>query len=303
MIVLLAIVWIAGCASLRGRIRDDDAAEIGARRLSRDGVAAMDEGNWSEAERLFLAALEIWDGDDRAHWGMAEVLWHREMREEAVEHMQRAVRLSGEDPSLHSRLGRMHFEMGQLLDAGQIAAKILSEDRENAEAWELTGDIQRLRGRKGEALKSYHQALALRPVFPEVQLKVARLYQDQQRFDRVLATLDRVQDRSTVAGCPPDVHHLRGVAMHRLGRPDEACRCFVLAFQAGGADPDLLCDWATAELDDGDVVAARMTIGRALGLDPDCQRALEIATLLDESAIGRVAADPERSASPGVERQ
>lgn len=303
MLLLLAMLCLAGCASLRGRIRDNDDAEIGARRLSRDGVAAMDEGDWDDAERLFAAALEIWDGDDRAHWGMAEVLWHRETREQAVEHMQRAVRLSGEDPSLHSRLGRMHFEMGQLAEAREIAAKILAADRENAEAWELTGDIQRLRGRKGDALKSYHQALALRPVFLDVQLKVARLYQEQQRFDRVLATLDRVQDRSTVAGCPSDVHHLRGIAMHRLGRPDEACRCFVLAFQTGGADPDLLCDWAAAELDDGDVVAARMTVGRALQIDPDYSRALEFATVLDQSAIGRVAADSERPPPSGVARQ
>ena len=213
----------------------DSGQALTARRLSGQGFQAMHDGNWESAEELFLEALEISDGDDRAHWGLAESYWKRHDQDLAIEQMERAVQLSAGDPKLVQRLGRMYLEVGRVPEAERHSNWALETDRNSAEAWALRADCFRAAQELNSALAAYHRALALRPDFADVQIKTAEIYLSQARHDRVLATLDRVQDETGLTECPAEVDLLRGIAMRELGRFEDARRCFARATEK---DPD-----------------------------------------------------------------
>ena len=227
--VIAIIACNFGCRAITSF--GDSGQALTARRLSGQGFHAMHDGDWESAEELFLEALEISDGDDRAHWGLAESYWNREDRELAIEQMELAVQLSAGDPKLLRRLGRMYLEVGRLSEAERHSRWALETDRNSAEAWSLQGDCFLATQELDSALAAYHRALALQPDFADVQIKTAEIYLTQARHDRVLATLDRVQDETGLTECPARVDLLRGVAMRELGRFEDARRCFARATQ------------------------------------------------------------------------
>lgn len=232
----------------------------------------MRDGNWVIAERLFRDALTESQTDDRAHRGLAESLWQRNDREVAIQHMEQAVRLSAGEPKLIERLGRMYLEVGRLEDANHQCMKALEANRDSAPVWALRGDCLFQQGRLTDALAAYHRALALQPDFLEVQLQTAEIYRSQGRFDRMLATLDRLQESVRNDRVPPRVDILRGVAMRQLSRGQEAMRCFqhAAAKDPESAEPHLMI--ASLCLHEDDLPSARSAVEHAMRLDPAAVR-------------------------------
>jgi len=214
----------------------DSGQTLTARRLSGQGFQAMHDGHWQSAENLFLEALELSDGDDRAHWGLAESYWKKGDQDLAIDQMERAVELSAGDPKLVQRLGRMYLEVGRIREAEDHSQWALETDRNSAEAWRLHGDCLRAAQELDSALSAYHRSLSIQPDFSEVQISTAEIYLLQSRHDRVLATLDRIQDERGAIDSPAQVDLLRGVAMRELGRFEDARQCFVRASEKSPAD-------------------------------------------------------------------
>ena len=265
---LLAVVLFGsvGCRAI-GRI-SESRQSISARRLSRAGMEAMREGQWNTAEDLFTSALEVSVADDRAHRGLAESLWQRHERDAAVKHMEQAVRLSAGDPKLIQLLGRMYLDVGRIDDADRQSMLALEADRLSADVWALRGDCLAARKQPDEALAAYHRALALQPDFPSVQLQAAEIYHEQGRYDRLLATLERLQDGLGGENESARFHLLKGIAMRQLGCSDEAYRCFASAIEKDPDDPAAHLHAASVSLDRGDVETARRQIDLAMRLDP-----------------------------------
>lgn len=267
-----------GCRGI-GRY-GESRQSIAARRLSRQGHEALHAGQWELAEGLFVNALDLTSDDDRAHWGLAESLWHRGERQAALKHMESAVRLSASDPRLIGRLGKMYLELDRLEDAERQSQLALEADRKNAEAWGLRGDCLMRAGEHEQALAAYHQALALRPDFPEVQLQIAELYRTQGRYDRLLATIDRLQDTLVGEGCPCRAHLLRGIALQHLHRPAEAQRCFEEAIRTDPTNAEPHLHLAALMLELGRVEEAREPLYQAIALAPQLARTVELAQQL-----------------------
>jgi tetratricopeptide (TPR) repeat protein len=288
-LLIVLLVCSGGCRAIRRHA--ESRQSIAARKLSREGLEAMHQGRWSQAEDLFATALALSEVDDRAHWGMAESLWQRGEVEAAVEHQELAVRLSGSDPELLLRLGRMYFDTGRYEEAQQQADEVLRSVKNSAAAWALRGEVLAQRGEQLAALAAYHRALALQNDYPAVQLAIAQLYYSQGRHDRLLATLDRLRDQVASEACPPEVHLLRGVAMRHLGRASEAAECFALAAAQSPGDPEVLGQLAEAQWEAGDSIAARAALDDLLRLQPDSEAARELRARW-EGSPGRVARDP-----------
>lgn len=270
--VLLAVGFAAhsGCRAIRrfGESRQS----IAARRLSGQGFQAMHDGRWDIAESLFTDALDASKADDRAHWGLAESYWNRGEQELAIEHMEQAVRLSAGDPKFVERLGRMYLDLGRSQEADQHSLWALQTKRDSPDAWRLRGDCLRASGKDDEALAAYHRALALQPDYPQVQLQAAEIYRSQRRFDRLLATLDRLQDGVGIEDAPAQVDLLQGIAMRQLGRPNEARRCFVRASEKEPLDATPHLELASLALERGEIDGAREALAVALRLNPDSVR-------------------------------
>jgi tetratricopeptide (TPR) repeat protein len=287
--LLLAMIAIAesGCRAIR-RI-GESRQSIAARRLSGQGFQAIHDGEWEIAENLFTDALDVSKADDRAHWGLAEAYWNRNDRERAITHMEQAVRLSAGDPKFVQRLGRMYLELGRLKDADKQSTWALELKRDSAEAWALRGDCLHAAGNSAEALAAYHRALALQPDYPQVQMQAAEIYRVEQRYDRLLATLDRLHDAVGVEDAPARVDMLQGIAMRQLGRNEEAQRAFVRAAAKDPADASPHLELASLAFERGDVEVARESLKTAMQLAPDPQDE-RLAELQAESQ--RLASEP-----------
>jgi tetratricopeptide (TPR) repeat protein len=266
-----AVLLPSGCRAIRGIAKNRDS--ITARRMSRQGIQAMREGNWNSAEKLFNAALAASKSDDRAHRGLAESMWQRDEQEAAIKHMEQAVLLSAGEPKLMERLGRMYLEVGRFEDANQQCMIALEANRDSAAVWALRGDCLLQQDRLEDALAAYHRALALQPDYRDVQLRTAEIYRSQGRYDRLLATLDRLQESAAGEDIPYRVNILRGIAMRELSRGQEALLCFQRAAQTepGLAEPHLMI--ASLCLDGNDIQAAQSAVDQAKRLDPEAVRA------------------------------
>lgn len=278
--LVLLVGSLGGCRAIRARTESQPA--IAARRLSRQGLEAMHRQRWTNAEELFTDALELNANDDRANWGMAETLWQRGDGDEALEYMERAVRLSGSHPELVVRLGRMQFEQGDYDASWETSQRALRLGRELPETWALRGDCLRQRQRSAEALAAYHRALALRPAYPTVQIEAAELYRQQGRYDRVLATLQRLQETATAEQCPPRAELLRGIAMQRLGRDDEAAACFDRVIRQNPDDLQTQLLRASLALRQQDWGTAQRATREALRIEPTSPLGLELAIQVDQ---------------------
>ena len=267
---VLAVGSLGGCRAIRNFGNSRQA--ISARRLSGRGFEAMHDGDWETAETYFSDALDVSRADDRAHWGLAEACWNRDQPEQAIAHMTQAVKMSAGDARMVQRLGRMHFELGNHEAASLHARTAIEQARDSASAWALHGDCLRQAERPDDALAAYHRALAIQPDYPEVQMQAAEVYHSQQRFDRCLATIDRLQDGTQAEDVPARVDMLQGLAMRQLGRSREARRCFVRAAAKDARDPSPHLELASLDLDMGRVAAARTSLETALRLDPDSVR-------------------------------
>ncbi len=266
-LILLGLVSSeTGCRAI-GRF-GESRQTIASRRLSRQGLKAMHEGDWTVAESLFQDALDVSGSDDRAHFGLAESLWQRGEQEAAIAHMEQAVRLSAGDPKVSERLGRMYLDVGRLEESIQQSNLAMQAERTSADAWSLHGDCLQAKGEMDAALAAYHRALAIQPDFAAVQLKAAEIYLAQGRFDRLVATLDRLEEGAGGEPIPARADLLRGIAMQQLGRPAEAERSFAIAASKNPGDASPHLQLASLRLERGDVEEAKISLAHAVQLDP-----------------------------------
>jgi len=270
----LTVLTCCGCQSMSHK---QQQKLIDARRHSGMGFQKIHNGSWEDAEELFEQALDKSENDERAHWGLAESYWNRGKTILAVEHMEQAVRLSAGDPKMVQRLGRMYLDMGRLEDAKSHSLWALESERDSAEAWALYGDCLHAAAGTADpdhpalqpALAAYHRALALQPDYPKVQQTAAEIYLQQQRYDRVLATLDRLHDTHGIDAASARVDLLRGIALKQEGRTDDAKVSFRRAVTKDASDPEPLIELASLELKDSQVEKARSALQQAAEIAPE----------------------------------
>jgi tetratricopeptide (TPR) repeat protein len=236
--IVLAAIATPGCRVIRGHA---EARQLSAaRRLSLQGMAALEHDRLQEAAKLFEQALATSSADERAHWGTAEVLWRSGKSAEGLKHMQRAVQLSGRQPELATRLGQMYLQSNRIEEAIAQVDDAIASDASQPIAWQLRGDIASRQANYHDALAAYHRALSLQPEFIEVQLSLAEVYQAMGKSDRMLATLDRLREQLPKDSCPLHLHLLRSIALRDLGRLDAACVCMEEASRMRPNDARLL---------------------------------------------------------------
>lgn len=278
----LLMVSMCGCRSLRSNRHTRHLAE--ARQLSLRGAGLLQEENYTEAGPIFSEALQHSTADERAHWGLAEVLWKGGSCSEATEHMARAAELSGKNPDLIVRLGEMQLDQGKLDAALEQAELVLSLNRQHAEAWALKGQVLRESDRLDESLDCFQRALILKPTNATARVALADIYHELGRPQRALATLDQLADYQPTEMIPARAWMLKGQALAALGEQNEAKQCLHLAAQcATGSETQLLLDLAQMQYAGGDLAEARVCLGRALQNNPNNPNALHFQNVLDRS--------------------
>lgn len=283
-LLLASLAVSGGCRNL-SCVKATDEAISASRQLSLQGISARQQGDWERAENCYASAVQRCPADERARCGYAESLWKRGAREEAVAHMEEAVRLSGNDPERLVQLGRMYFDLGQLARAANQAGRAIAANRESPSAWALRGDVLRAQGNREDALASYHRALSLQPNSPEVQLSLVELYSQLNRPERALATLQSLIDAYPADGVPPEIRIREGLVLRKLGRHSAAADALASAAEKGGASPELLYELAQTRLLDQDRAGASLALSMALRQDPNHPPSLRLHQELETGPI------------------
>jgi tetratricopeptide (TPR) repeat protein len=226
----------SGCRLVRqrGPVPADLAA---ARRLSNEGLSAVDHRDLARAEKLLEQAVRSCplDVDARRHY--AEVLWKRGERTAAVMQVAEALKLSPEDAGLCVEGGRMYLELGLFGDAERLSREAVRLAPQSAPAWHLRGHVALARGQAELGLADLHRALSIAPDDRDVLLDTAEAYRRLERPQRVLATLAMLGDTYSPGQTPADVLAMEGQAQEALGRTADAAESYRLAIARGDASP------------------------------------------------------------------
>ncbi len=271
-----------GCRAIEKRL--PDSRLVRGRQLSSRGADLLRRSRFSDAEALFCEAINSCPNDDRAHWGYATTLWNNNQRQSAIHHMQEAVRLSGNNPEYAVRLGEMYLAHGDQEGAEDEARQVLKTHRDRADAWALLGDAQFQRNDLNNSIESYHRALLIQPDYPKVQLAVAETYRRVGKPNRSLATIDRMIDMHPATCKTGETQLARAKTLVDLNRRQEA----IIALKAIGDslpidDPMLQLDVVACYSQLGELVDARMSLGRLVQLHPSHPHVVAFQNQLDHS--------------------
>lgn len=265
-VVCLALA-LAGCRWPGSRFPVSQSLAA-SRRLSQQGLKAMEQGQWDRAQELLAEAVATCSEDPDARRQYAEVLWHRGRREEALAEMAEALRLAGDDAELGARLAEMEHQSGQSERAERTIRKALDISPTSARAWAVRGRILRDRGRLSEALAAYHRALASAPNDGQIALQIAAIYLEQGRPERALAAAEGAMATSPPGEEPAEALVLRARACVALGRYGEAIESYSAASLRQQPSAELLYQLAEAQALAGRTHQAARSAQEALALDP-----------------------------------
>jgi tetratricopeptide (TPR) repeat protein len=279
-IVVLLPAMLAGCR-FPGWDAPISQSLVDSRKLSRQGVAAMEQGQQSQAEALLAKAVHACPTDTEARRNYAETLWQRGAQKQAIAQMELGVKVAKDDAAFRIRLAEMYLAAGRREQAAECAQQALDLDPKSAPSWAIQGGVLKAAGQPQQALAAYLHALGLDPQDRKTMFEVAELYRELNQPDRALQTLQTLAENYIPGEEPQNVLYLTGAAYLALGRYDDAVEKMKLAVERGNPNSDLLCRLAEAEHLAGRSREAAATAAQALALQPRHQPSLDLLQRID----------------------
>ena len=271
-----------GCATFGRRGPTAEKAAAG-RELSRQGVAAMQTGQWSQAEILLRQALEASPEDAEVRRQLAEALWHRGAANEAMSHMAAAMRFEPGDAKLAARAGEMALAAAAPEAALSHAEQAICLDPQLASAWALRGRVFRRLNQPDRALADLQRALVFAPASTDVLLELAIMYRERGQPARCLTTLHHLHDTYPPGEEPQTALLLEGLTLMDLKRPQQAAEVLLAATHRGPPNADLFYYLAQAQSAAGKYAEATSAAQQALAVnashEPSRQLLAYLATL------------------------
>lgn len=267
-IVLVAMAMSAGCR-LPGLEGAGSGRVAASRQLWQQGVAAMEQGQWAQAEQLLGQAVRTHPANADARQAYAEALWNGGHREEAIGQLQAAAGLEPRSAAVRVRLAEMHLALGRVDRAMASAQEALDVDPRFAAAWAVRSRIHRAAGRTEQALADLHRALHYAPADRQLHWELAELYRQHDQPQRALIVLENLADSYAPGDEPQAVLMALGVVQLELGRPDDAAESLAAALGRGPPSPELLYYLAQAQWQAGKGTQALASAQESLRLDPN----------------------------------
>jgi len=288
LVVAVWLCWLPmwGCR-LAGRDGPVSQSLIACRQLSREGMAALEQGQHQRAEQLLAKAVKTCPADIEARRRYAEVLWLRGAQAEAIVQIQQAVQYSADDPALWVRLAEMQLAAGRVELARQSAEKAIDLNPRSAPAWAVRGQVMAATGQLRQALADAHRALGYAPEDKAILLQIAKLYRQLNEPHRALQTLQTLADNYPPGQEPAEVLELTGEAQLALGRAEEAAQTLAAALSRGKASAELWCRMAEALWLCGRGPEAFSAAQQALAIQPDHPAAKALLQRLEIARQGQ----------------
>jgi Flp pilus assembly protein TadD len=254
------------------------------------------------ASREFEASIKLGDPSGASHYGLGLTLLAESHYEEAVPHLQMAVKGNSQDSERFYTLVGAELQLKRVGEARRVLIRIRERfPRDPTLAYRLgKALLEYSLSEDAEAEFERASGLLARAGSPpppdlnvsDLHLQIARLRFNRHDYWGTLQDLDKIAISDVVANLRPSALHLKGQALVGVGRATDALEKLRQAAQMNPANPEYLVHLTWAQLLAGDAEGAGITAQVAEVRWPNVPDVQLMRTLLKREA------DPNRVRVP-----
>ncbi|MDR2117150.1 MAG: tetratricopeptide repeat protein [Planctomycetaceae bacterium] len=253
------LVFFCGC-HWGNALRTITPIQMLSNERSRLGIAAMERGDITEAEKRLEEAVKLnkRDADHRRHY--ADALWQRGKYEDALRQLDEAAKRGGiNDVSLHISLAEKHLMLNHFSTAyhhADIAVRLAPQEYKGwalrgKAGWflatgqqlsgqpELSDSPEKIQQNLVQAKNDYYRALSFSPNNRDLLPELAAVQMICGQPEHALATWQHLQELFPKGGEPADLFRGKAEALIALQRFDEAIQCLNSAQQREPEHPEI----------------------------------------------------------------
>ncbi|MGL4595592.1 MAG: tetratricopeptide repeat protein [Thermoguttaceae bacterium] len=254
ILCLMLCLYSTGCHWGRS-FKPMTPTQLLSRERSRAGIAAMDRGDLTGAEKHLEEAVRLnkHDLDYRRHY--AETLWRQGKYQESLEQLNEAIKRGGaSDASLRISIAEKCLEMNRPNDALRHADEAIRLNSNEAKGWALRAKsrwflasedakknetAENIQANLKQSRNDYYRALSLSPQNRDILPELAAVQMLCKQPEASLATWQDLQEQYHRGSEPADIWRGKAEAYIALGRLDDATRCLKVAQIIEPSRPDI----------------------------------------------------------------
>ncbi|MDR0336812.1 MAG: tetratricopeptide repeat protein [Planctomycetaceae bacterium] len=251
--VFFLLTFLSGCHWGKA-LKPITPSQILSSERSRLGIAAMERGDFAEAEKRLEEAVKLnkKDIDHRRHY--ADALWQRGKYDDALRQLDESVKRGGvSDASLHISLAEKHLMLRRFSTAYYHADMAVRLAPQEYKGWALRGKTgwflvagqqvsdapEKAHEQMLQARNDYYRALSFSPNDRELLPELAAVQMICRQPEHALATWQHLQDLFPKGSEPADLFRGKAEALIALQRFDEAIQSLNLAKQREPEHPEI----------------------------------------------------------------
>ena len=162
---------------------------------------AFSKGRYAAAEQLYKTLIDNRPDHFPARVNLGTILLKRNLVEEAIMHLTRAVEIDKNSGPAQFLLGIARYRAGQDKEAMMAFQETVRIEPDNAMALLYMGNIESTSNRSAEAVKYYEQALKINPKFADAHFNMASTLARMGKFKEARVAYDKAIN----AGALPDL--------------------------------------------------------------------------------------------------
>ena len=273
-----------GCQTLSPFAERTKAKIVSARSWTNGGLEAMQSGHLQRAQGFFKRAAEQHPTDFRNRANLARAHFQSGEIENAIQEMEAAVELSGNDPWMTVELGQMYLAKGDLNMARQQADSAIAKVHNFVPGYTLLGQVSRHAGEYDQSLAYLHKAASLDPSDLDVPIELVKTYRSNNEPRKALAAIDQLLARYPVDSQAEQAILAKVDILTELDQHSTAIATLRQVMREQKPTAAVATKLVKLQLEVGKLTQARETIVRAQAKFPDVQEVQMLARQLSELA-------------------
>ena len=271
-----------GCQTLHPFAERTKSKIVSARSWANGGLEAMQSGHLQRAQGFFTRAAEQHPTDFRTRANLARTHFRSGEIETAIQEMETAVSLSGNDPWMTVELGQMYLSQGNLVKARERAEQVIAAKHNFVPGYTLLGQVSRRAGDYDQALAYLHKAASLDPADLSVPLELVKAYRGNKEPRKALAAIDHLLLHHPIDSQPEQAILAKADILIELGQNSTAIATLRQAMNEQQPTVAVATKLAKLQMEVGKLDQARETIVRAQAEFPEVQEVHFLARQLSD---------------------